>query len=63
MDIAFIKLKLMSKMGFTLRNWGMITLGQWADLFEEYKKQYNFEMNRGIYQSSEEPKIASLDEI
>lgn len=53
----------MSRMGFTLRDWGMITFGQWVDLFETYKKQFNFESNHGIYQINEEPKIDSLDDI
>lgn len=52
----------MNKLGFTYRECGWLYFGQWCDLFEIYKRQYNFEKKRLIYdvQEPEEP-ISSLD--
>ena len=37
-----------------------MTLGFWTDLFETYKKQYNFETKRGLYNLHEAEPISSL---
>lgn len=34
-------------------------LGFWMDLFEMYKKQYNFETKRGLYSIQEEDEPVS----
>lgn len=36
-------------------------MGFWTDMFENYKKQYNFETKKGLYQLNEEQPISSLD--
>lgn len=54
----------MNKLGFTYRQVGHMFFGFWIDLFEEYKKQYNFETKRGLYKIEEHPEdepISSLD--
>lgn len=52
----------MNKLGFSYRECGWLYFGQWCDLFEAYKRQYNFEKKRMIYevQEAEEP-VSSLD--
>lgn len=49
----------MNKLGFTYRQTGQLYFGFWVDLFEAYKKQYNFETKRGLYLLKEE-EISSL---
>lgn len=48
-----------ARLGLTLQEAGRLYLGRWADIFDAYKKQYNFETRRGLYLLEEEP--ASLD--
>lgn len=38
-----------------------MTFGKWADLFAVYKKIYNFETKRGLYQAEE--KITLLSDL
>lgn len=53
----------MNKLGFSYRECGWLYFGQWCDLFEIYKKQYNFEKKNMLYalqpEVKEEP-ISSL---
>ena len=46
-----------------MKEYGLLRFGQWLDLYEVYKKQANFETNKGVYKSSEMPKVDSLDLI
>lgn len=62
-DFPWLMYIAMSKLGFTLREYGLMTFGLWIDLFETYKRQSNFETNKGIYALNEEPKIDSIDAI
>ena len=57
-----MKLISMTKLGFDLRSYETLTIGEWTDLWEEYKAQYNFEQNQGRYRIFEK-KISSLDEL
>lgn len=50
----------MTKLGFKYREVTQMYFGFWADLFEVYKKQYNFEMKRGLYLIEEPEEISSL---
>lgn len=61
--MAWIQYTAMSKLGFSLREYGMLTIGEWTDLFEEHKRNYNFEANRGRYEILEEEPVSSLDAI
>lgn len=53
----------MNKLGFTYKQVGQLYFGMWADLYEIYKMQYNFEMKKSLYDvtASVEEKISSLD--
>lgn len=59
-DFAWLTYIGMNKLGFTFRQVGQMTLGFWTDLFETYKKQYNFETKRGLYNLHEAEPISSL---
>lgn len=50
-----------NKLGFTYKTVGQQYLGYWMDLFEIYKKQYNFETKRGLYKLLELEEVSSLD--
>ena len=52
-DFAWLTYIGMTKLGFTFSQVGQMTLGFWTDLFETYKKQYNFETKRGYLTSNE----------
>lgn len=54
----------MNKLGFNYRECGWLYFGQWCDLFEVYKRQYNFEKKHMLYelqQETVEEPISSLD--
>lgn len=53
----------MNKLGFSYREVGWLYFGAWADLFEQYKKTYNFEKSRSLYAIYEPEEISSLDAI
>ena len=59
-DFAWLTYIGMTKLGFTFSQVGQMTLGFWTDLFETYKKQYNFETKRGLYNLHEAEPISSL---
>lgn len=48
-DFAWLIYIGMNKLGFNYTQVGTLYFGVWVDLFEEYKKQYNFETKRGLY--------------
>jgi hypothetical protein len=50
----------MNKLGFSFTELGRIPIGFFYDMYVTYKKQYNFETKRGLYQVEE---IGSLDDI
>lgn len=50
-----------NKLGFTYTSIGQQYFGYWVDLFEIYKKQYNFETKRVLYRLLEMEEVSSLD--
>lgn len=60
-DFLWMRYMGVNRLGFTHREAGQQYFGYWLDLFETYKKQYNFEKTRGLYHLSEEEEISSLD--
>lgn len=59
-DFSWIMYIGMNKLGFTCRQVGHMRFGCWVDLFETYKKQYNFELKRALYVLHEEEPVSSL---
>ncbi len=49
-----------NRLGFSHREAGQQYFGYWCDLFEQFKKQYNFEKKRTLYNILEEEPISSL---
>lgn len=49
----------MNRLGFTYRQTMQMYFGVWMDLFDAFKKQYNFEIKRAVY-TLEEEEISSL---
>lgn len=61
MDFPWIFFIGMNRMGFSYREMGHLYFGKWADIFEVYKKQHNFETRKGMYNLDEEEPVSSLD--
>lgn len=59
-DFSWLTFIGMTKLGFTFKEVGQLTMGMWTDFFENYKKVYNFETKRGLYNLHEEEPISSL---
>lgn len=59
-DFIWIRYIGVNKLGFTYKQVGQLYFGIWADLFETYKKQYNFETKRALYDLQEEEPVSSL---
>lgn len=62
-DFLWIYYMGVNRLGFNHREIGQQYLGYWLDLFETYKRQYNFEKSRGLYLLSEAEEISSLDAL
>lgn len=60
-DFPWIRFMGVNKLGFSHRSIGQQYYGYWLDLFETYKKQYNFETRRGLYKLFQMEEISSLD--
>ena len=61
MDFPWIYYMGVNKLGFSYRSIGQQYYGYWLDLFESYKKQYNFETRRGLYKLFQMEEVSSLD--
>lgn len=61
MDFAWIRYIGVNRLGFNHSELGYQTLGQWMDLFECFKQNYNFETKKGLYSIPEAEPISSLD--
>jgi hypothetical protein len=60
-DFSWIIFIGMNKLGFTYKQVRKMYFGFWVELFENYKKQHNFEMKRALYSLHEEDEeISSL---
>lgn len=60
-DFLWIRYMGVNKLGFSYRAIGQQYIGYWMDLFETFKKQYNFETKRGLYQLFQMEEVSSLD--
>lgn len=60
-DFLWLRFIGVTKLGFSHKTVGFQYFGFWMDLFETYKKQYNFETKRGLYRLLEMEEISSLD--
>ena len=60
-DFPWIQYMGVNRLGFSYRTLGQQYFGYWLDLFETYKKQYNFETKRGLYQLFQMEEVSSLD--
>lgn len=58
-DFSWVIFIGMNRLGFSYRETMHMYFGFWIDLFEVYKKNYNFETKRGLYILQEE-EISSL---
>lgn len=59
-DFAWLIYIGMNKLGFTYTQVGQLYFGMWADLFEEFKQQYNFEKKKCLYVVEETEEKSSL---
>ncbi|MBR5421009.1 MAG: hypothetical protein IK115_07690 [Lachnospiraceae bacterium] len=50
-------------MGMTLEQAGFLYLGQFRDMFEEYKKWNNMQIKRAVFTIDEQEEESSLDEL
>ena len=53
----------MNKLGFTYKQVMQMHFGLWIDLYETYKKQYNFELKRTAYRIDEVEPVSSLSAL
>lgn len=60
-DFLWLRFIGVTRLGFTHRTIGHQYFGYWADLFETYKKNYNFETKKGLYRILEMEEVSSLD--
>ena len=62
-DFLWIQYMGVNRLGFSYRSIGQQYFGYWMDLFETYKKQYNFETKRGLYKLFQMEEVSSLDAL
>ncbi len=60
-DFLWLRFIGATRLGFSHKTIGFQYFGYWADLFETYKKNYNFETQKGIYRILEMEEVSSLD--
>ena len=60
-DFPWMQYMGVNRLGFSYRSVGQQYYGYWVDLFETYKKQYNFETRRGLYKLFQMEEVSSLD--
>lgn len=54
----------MNRMGYTPKTAGFLYLGEYVELFESYKKLYNFEKQRLIYRlDGAEREVSRLSDL
>lgn len=65
-DFPWLRYIGMNRLGLTYAQAGHLYFCEWLELFDAFKQQYNFEVNRMLYKlgaEEREEKISSLDEI
>ena len=51
------------RIGLSLKEVKRLYYGQFHDLYESFKQQYNFETHKMVYKTVDDYKIASVDDI
>lgn len=62
-DFLWLQYIGVNKLGFSCKSVRQQYFGILMELFEIYKKQYNFETKRGLYQIFQMEEVSSLDAI
>lgn len=62
-DFLWLQYIGVNKLGFPYKSVRQQYFGILMELFEIYKKQYNFETKRGLYQIFQMEEVSSLDAI
>lgn len=60
-DIPWVYFIGMNRLGFTYRQVGHLYFGLWADLYEMFKKQYNFEKGKMVYVLQDNEHVSIMD--
>ena len=60
-DIPWVYYIGMNRLGFTYRQVGRMYFGLWVDLYEMFKKQYNFEKKKMLYVIQDNERVSILD--
>ncbi len=60
-DIPWVYFIAMNRLGFTYRQVGHLYFGLWVDLYEMFKKQYNFEKRKMIYVLQDNERVSIMD--
>ncbi len=60
-DIPWVFYIGMNKLGFTYRQTGQMYFGLWVDLYEMFKKQYNFEKKQMMYVLQDYERVSIMD--
>ena len=63
MDFEYIQIICVCRLGFTHEQAHFLRFGKFVDLFEAYKKLYNFETKKALYKLPEEKMVASLMDL
>lgn len=61
-DFAHIQILCVNRMGYTPKTAGLLYFGEYVELFEGYKKLYNFEKQKMIYKVDER-EVARLSDL
>ena len=63
-DFAHIQILCVNRMGYTPKEAGLLYFGEYVELFEGYKKLYNFEKQNMIYKVAPgEREVARLSDL
>lgn len=62
-DFDYIFFIAVNRLGFTYQSAKYLYFGKYIDLFEAFKRVYNFETSRMLYKIEEEKKVTSLLEL
>lgn len=60
-DFSWLTFVAINNLGFTWRESGFLYYGYWIEMFENYKKQYNFKVEKKLYITYEMEEESDLD--
>ena len=60
-DFCWFTYVAINYLGFTWRESGFLYCGEWIEMFENYKKQYNFKVEKKLYIAYEMEEESDLD--